>query len=229
MKKKKKKNSQKRIFIKLFLCLVYLIAMTVLSVCAYRIFQEKETIKPWEEISDMDEYSYIEISKMSEKFAYYSTNKKSIHFVIEEEDTGQWHTYLIAINASDYQKYKDIIDYTYERTTKEPAKVKVYGYPVIINEELKTLAIKNLPNFMPAENEIVITAENFETYLTNSYLDTTMSRKDNFSVPLFIVLLMILIMLFLLIFTIFDRDKIVDDVDDIVDEIINKYTKNKEK
>ena len=45
MKKKKKKNSQKRIFIKLFLCLVYLIAMTVLSVCAYRIFQEKEAIK----------------------------------------------------------------------------------------------------------------------------------------------------------------------------------------
>ena len=229
MKKKKKKNSQKRIFIKLFLCLVYLIAMTVLSVCAYRIFQEKEAIKPWEEISDMDEYSYIEISKMSEKFAYYSTNKKSIHFVIEEEDTGQWHTYLIAINASDYQKYKDIIDYTYERTTKVPEKIKVYGYPVIINKELKALAIKNLPNFMPAENEIVITDENFETYLTNSYLDTTMSRKDNFSISLFIVLLMILVMLFLLIFTIFDRDKIVDDVDDIDDEIINKYTKTKER
>lgn len=226
-KKNKKKKSEKRIFIKLFLCLIYLIAMTVLSVCAYKIFQEKEEIKPWEKITNADEYSYIEVSRMSEKFAYYSTSKKSIHFVIEKEDTGAWHTYLISINNSDYSKFKDIIDYTYERTTKEPAPIKVYGYPVVINAELKALAIKNLPNFMPTENEIVINEENFDTYLTNSYLDTTIARTDTFSVPLFIILLMIFVLLGLFIFTIFDKDKIVDDVDDIIDDVLKKYTKPK--
>lgn len=226
-KKKKKKNNEKKIAIKLILSLVYIIAITVLSVSAYQIFKEKQVIKPWEKITDVNEYSYIEVSKMSEKFAYYSTNKKSIHFVIEKEETGQWHTYLIAINDSDYSKFKDIIDYTYERTEEEPEPVKVYGYPVIINDELKDLAIKNLPNFIPAENEVIITKDNFDQYLTNSYLDTTLSREDTFSVPLFIILLMIFIMICLFLFTIFGKDKIVNDVDDIVEDIKNKYTKNK--
>lgn len=224
-KKKKKRNNEKKIAIKLILSLIYIIVITVLSVSAYQIFKEKQVIKPWEKITDVNEYSYIEVSKMSEKFAYYSTNKKSIHFVIEKEETGQWHTYLIAINDSDYSKFKDIIDYTYERTEEEPDPVKVYGYPVIINDELKDLAIKNLPNFIPAENEVIITKDNFDQYLTNSYLDTTIEREDTFSVPLLIILLMIFVMICLFLFTIFGKDKIVNDVDDIVEDIKNKYAK----
>ena len=65
-----------------------------------------------------------------------------IHFVIEQENTGLWHTYLIAIDEKDYDKYKDIIDYTYERTDQVPNAVQVYGYPVIIDEELKTFLRK---------------------------------------------------------------------------------------
>ncbi len=224
-KKIKRKNKENKIAIKLILSLIYIIVITVLSVSAYQIFKEKQVIKPWEKITDVNEYSYIEVSKMSEKFAYYSTNKKSIHFVIEKEETGQWHTYLIAINDSDYSKFKDIIDYTYERTEKEPDPVKVYGYPVVINDELKSLALKNLPNFIPAENEIIINEENFEQYLTNSYLDTTLDREDTFSVQLFIILLMIFVMICLFLFTIFGKDKIVNDVDDIVEDIKRKYIK----
>ena len=95
------------------------------------------------------------------------------------------------------------IDYTYERTEVEPEPVKVYGYPVIINDELKDLAIKNLPNFIPAENEVIITKDNFDQYLTNSYLDTTIQREDTFSVPLLIILLMIFVMICLFLFTIY--------------------------
>ena len=140
-KKKKKKKSprakkslEKRIAIKLSLCIVYLIAITILAVCAYRIYEDKVKVVPWEEVTTSDEYSYIVVSKMSEKFAYYSTNKKSIHFVIEKEKTGQWHAYLIAIEDSDYSKFKDIIDYTYDRTDKLPEPKKVFGYPVLIND-----------------------------------------------------------------------------------------------
>ena len=45
---------------------------------------------------------------MSEKFAYYEEENIGIHFVIETEETGEWRTYLIAINESDYDRYKDI-------------------------------------------------------------------------------------------------------------------------
>lgn len=231
-KKKKKKKSprakkslEKRIAIKLSLCIVYLIAITILAVCAYRIYEDKVKVVPWEEVTTSDEYSYIVVSKMSEKFAYYSTNKKSIHFVIEKEKTGQWHAYLIAIEDSDYSKFKDIIDYTYDRTDKLPEPKKVFGYPVLINDELKQLALDNINNFLPADNEVEITADNFESYLTNSYLDTTLAKEDNFNIPLFAVLMTLVIVIVLFIITISDRDHIADDLDDILIEIRKKYMK----
>ena len=170
--KKKKAIDEKRFAIKMFMCLVYLIIITILFVCSYRIFEQKKNIVSWSNVETVEDYTYITINKMSEKFAYYQDTNIGIHFVIEKEDTGLWHTYLIAINENDYNKYKAIIDYTYERTTEIPEPIKVYGYPVITNNELKNLAIKNIKNFVPAENEVQITTENYDAYLTNSYLDT---------------------------------------------------------
>lgn len=234
MKKRRKKkrrelSPEKRFAIKIILCSAYLIVITILSVCSYKIYTEKQAVKSWSEVSSPEEYAYIKVSKMSEKFAYYSTSKKSIHFVIEQEETGAWYTYLIAIKDSDYSKFEDIIDYTYERTDKVPKPVKVYGYPVVINDELKQLAIKNIVNFLPVENEIVITEENFNEYLTNSYLDTTIEREEDFSSVLFVSLLMVFIMIVLFFITIFDKEKIKinHDFDDIVTEIKNKYLKQK--
>lgn len=200
---------EKRLIFKSFICLVYLIVITILVVCIYQLYQEKEEILPWSQVETVNDYSYITISRMSEKFAYYEQSNKEIHFVIEEEDTGLWHTYLIAIDADDYDKYKAIIDYTYERTTEVPEPITVYGYPVVIDDELKQLAIQNITNFVPAENEVVITDENFNTYLTNSYLDTTIPQRDEFSFILFIVIIILVIVCLMFILTILDRDKVV--------------------
>ena len=99
---------------------------------------------------------------------------------------------------------------------------KVYGYPVIANDKLKALAIKNIKNFVPAENEVVVTEDNYETYLSNSYLDTTKKKKEQFSILLFLTLLLILIVFMLLIATIFNKDKIVDKVDNKIDKEIDR-------
>ena len=200
---------EKRLIFKTFICLIYLIVITILVVCIYQLYHEKEKILPWSSADSVEDYTYITISKMSEKFAYYENSKKEIHFVIEEEDTGQWHTYLVAIDEDDYSKYKDIIDYTYERTTEVPEPVKVYGYPVVIDDELKQLAIQNITNFVPAENEVVITNDNFNTYLTNSYLDTTLPRQEKFSFVLFLVIVILIIVVLMFILTILDQDKVV--------------------
>lgn len=224
-KKEKPPIRENRLAIKLLVCSVYLIVITILFVCSYKLFQQKNEIIPWGQVENIDEYSYIEVSKMSEKFAYYEKENIGIHFVIEKEDTGQWHTYLIAIKEDEYDKYKQIIDYTYERTKEVPEPIKVYGYPVIIDDNLKNMAIKNIINFVPAENEITITTENFSSYLTNSYLDTTKPQKDKFSIVLCITLFLLLTMLSLLIFTIFDKDKIVDNIDDKLTEAKTKTKK----
>ena len=213
MKKVNKEKTEKQLTIKLCLCIVYLIVITILFVCSYKLFQAKYYARPWGEVESVDEYSYIKVSRMSEKFAYYEKENIGIHFVIEKEDTGRWHTYLIAIDEKEYDKYKDIIDYSYDRTKEIPETIKVYGYPVIANENLKDMAIKNIENFIPAENEVKITTENYDSYLTNSYLDTTISQKEEFSLPLTITYILLIIIVILLIITVFDKDKIVDELD----------------
>ncbi len=223
--RKNKKKTEKRVTMKMLLCILYLIVITVLFVCAYSVFKDKEKTIPWDKVTTADQYAYIDISQMSEKFAYFSDSKKQIHFVIEKEDTGLWHTYLIAINEEDYNQYKDIIDYTYQRTDKVPEKKRVYGYPVIINSDLKRLAINNITNFIPAENEVVITNENFNEYLTNSYLDVTNDKKDSFNFILMIILLMIFIVIVLFILTATSKNEPTDDVKRMVKNIRKRLNK----
>ena len=213
MKEKRKKKIEKKLISKMLLSIIYLIVITILFVCSFSLFKQKQDVVPWDEVENTSQYSYIKVSKMSEKFAYYEDTKKEIHFVIEEEETGAWHTYLIAINEGDYDKFKNIIDYTYERTDKKPKAKKVYGYPVIINDELKKLAIENIKNFIPADNEVEITEENFNDYLTNSYLDITIEKQDNFDVILFILLLLLGAMIIIFIMTIFSKETVIENVD----------------
>lgn len=200
---------EKRIMFKIFICIFYLIAITILALCIHELYEEKFKITPWSEVESTDEYTSIKIFKMSEAFAYYEKTNKEIHFVIEQEDTGLWHTYLIAIDKDDYDKYKNIIDYTYERTTEVPEAITVYGYPVVIDDELKQLAISNINNFVPKENEVVINNDNFNTYLTNSYLDTTIPYQEEFSILLCFIIIVFVIVILMFILTIFDKDKVV--------------------
>ena len=221
----KQKKKEKNILLKLFLSLIYLIMITILFVISYNLYEEKQEIVSWSEVENIDDYTYMDIYKMSEKFAYYKESNIGIHFVIEKEETGLWHTYLIAINENEYDKYKSIIDYTYERTDKVPEPIRVYGYPVIISKEIKALAIKNIPNFVPKENEIVINDENYEKYLTNSYLDTTKEKKEEFSIILCISLLLIFIIFALMIMTIFDKGKIIEEIEIKENKIIKRKRK----
>lgn len=213
MKKQEKVNTR-RLVIKLVLCLIYLVIITILLVGSYRLFLEKKMISPWDEVHSTEEYSYVEISRMSEKFAYYENENIGLHFVIEEKDTGEWHTYVIAIDEDKYNDFKDIIDYSYERTEKVPEPVVVYGYPTIMTDDLKEMIVNNISNFLPADSEVKITRENLDVYLTNSYLDTTKKQKEYFSFILFTTLLLLFIMIALFIFTIFDRDRIVDNLEE---------------
>ena len=201
------KNKENRLGLKIFTCLIYFLIMVILCICSYQLFKQKQIILPWNQIKSVDEYTYIDISKMSEKFAFHEKKNLGFHFVIEEEKNGLWHTYVIAINEEEYEKYQSIIDYSYERITEKPKSMRVYGYPVIVNDMIKELAIKNISNFLPAENEVEITEENYENYLTNSYLDTTKRKKEKFSITMCLSFLLIFVVFVLMLLTILDKNK----------------------
>lgn len=197
-----KKENEEKLIIKYLIILGHLILITILSVLFYGVYKKENIVKSWENVNNTKEYSYIKISKMSESFAKDEKNDKSFHFVIEQEDTGVWHTYVVAINSNSYEKFKKIIDYSYERITEKPKEVKAYGYPVIADSNLKDLVIKNISKFLPKENEIIIDASNYEKYLTNCYLDTTIEKNKSFSLKLAVCsffLFLTIISLFLII------------------------------
>ena len=67
---------EKRLIFKSFICLIYLIVITILIVCIYQLYNEKKEVLPWNEVESVDDYSYITISRMSERFAYYQDSNK---------------------------------------------------------------------------------------------------------------------------------------------------------
>ena len=134
----------------MFLCIIYLIVITILFVCSYKLFQAKYDAKPWGEVESVEEYAYIKVSRMSEKFAYYEQENIGIHFVIEKEVTGQWRTYIIAIDENKYNEYKEIIDYTYtpSETLKATDKKITISYTEgKITKNLSTKAVERFLNY----------------------------------------------------------------------------------
>jgi len=227
-KKEVKKQNSFRFLIKMSLCLIYLVVAFILAYCAFNIYTvERKPIK-WEKVSNTKDYAYIDIDKMSEKFATIDT-KKEIHFIIDEEKkTGLWHIYLLAIEEKDYKKYKKIIDYSYGRVEEKPKPVRVYGYPTATSVELKKLTIKNYKNFVSFENEVELNLNNFNEYLTNTYLDSTKKQEQNFNWIVVILLILELVLFVLIIVTILDKDRLVDEVDRLV-ELEEKKRKKKKK
>ena len=214
-----KKKNDRRLGIRLILSIVYLMIITILFVFGYKIYKESNNPKRYQEASSTDEYSYIEISKMSEKFAYSESTNIGIHFVVEKEETGIWHTYLVAINEDDIGKYQKLIDYAKGETKTIPKTKKVYGYPVNINDQIKEMAIKNINNFLPSTNEVKITNDNYEDYLTNSYLDTTKEKKEEIPPLLTLIGTTLIVVVLMLILVIIDKDFLVDKIYDKIKKI----------
>ena len=205
-------KNDKRLGIRLLLSVIYLMIITILFVCGYKIYKEENDPIKYQEATSTDDYSYIEVSKMSDKFAYSEKNNIGIHFVVEREETGIWHTYLIAINEKNIKKYQELIDYAKGKTSTIPKPIKVYGYPVNINNEIKEMAIKNINNFLPSTNEVKINNENYENYLTNSYLDTTKKKEEIISPMLILISSLLIIVLLLFILVIIDKNILVNKI-----------------
>ncbi len=180
--------------------------------CAYTLYNQKKVMVPWHHIKTTDDYTYMSIIKMSEKFAFYEKHNIGLHYVVEKDNKEAWNTYVIAIDEKDYNKFKPMIDYTYERVDKKPKAIKLYGYPIEIDEDVKKSILNSVAKFIPIESEIKITEDNWQDYLTTFYLDTTKEKKVFFSIPLFISLLSAAIMIILMFLTIIDKGKKEDNL-----------------
>ena len=190
IKKEEKTKKSFRLSVKVVFCTIYLIVVFILAYCAFYLYQEQRQPTPWERVRSTQDYTYIDIDKMSEKFARVDDDK-NVHFIIDEEKKGSLHIYLLVIDKSDYAKYKKIIDYSYD---------------------LKELTIKNYKKFVSLENKVELSHENFDEYLTDTYLDTTKEVTYNFNWIVVVLLALDAVLIFLVIITILDKDRLVDEV-----------------
>ena len=211
IKKEEKTKKSFRLSVKVVFCTIYLIVVFILAYCAFYLYQEQRQPTPWERVRSTQDYTYIDIDKMSEKFARVDDDK-NVHFIIDEEKKGSLHIYLLVIDKSDYAKYKKIIDYSYGRTKEKPESVRAVGYPVKISDDLKELTIKNYKKFVSLENKVELSHENFDEYLTDTYLDTTKEVTYNFNWIVVVLLALDAVLIFLVIITILDKDRLVDEV-----------------
>ena len=190
IKKEEKTKKSFRLSVKVVFCTIYLIVVFILAYCAFYLYQEQRQPTPWERVRSTQDYTYIDIDKMSEKFARVDDDK-NVHFIIDEEKKGSLHIYLLVIDKSDYAKYKKIIDYS---------------------DDLKELTIKNYKKFVSLENKVELSHENFDEYLTDTYLDTTKEVTYNFNWIVVVLLALDAVLIFLVIITILDKDRLVDEV-----------------
>ena len=226
---RKKESKKYRTLIKIIVCIIHIVVIAILGFCSFEVYQRGDAAKNFSEIKRENKYVYLDISEMSDAIAKIDKGKKKVHIVIEKTDSGKWYTYLIAIKAKDEKKYKSLIDYSETETNKVPKKIRVYGYTKKINNDIKKKVIKNSTTLSTKKEGNVITNKNFEKYLTDLYLDTTVTKHHEFNYVMLILLLMLVILTITLILVIFDKDKIVDEVDKITEESIKKITKKEEK
>ena len=66
---KSKRKKKLRFIIKILLCFVYLLIGFILVFCAYKLYEKDQEIINWADVENTNQYSYIEISQMSEAFA----------------------------------------------------------------------------------------------------------------------------------------------------------------
>lgn len=176
--------------------IMLLFMMFVLFLSSYYIYtKSRKEIHYDKKTTD---YSYLEINEMSDSFAI--VDNKELHFVKDKNNI-----YMIAIKKEEKEKYQRIINYTYGKT-KNKTKLKIAGFPIKINKEIKTLSIKYINHFLSYENRVDINEKNYEEYLPLTYLDTTIQEFYGFNyIVFFLFLLFILLFLSVLLFCIKKR------------------------
>lgn len=188
--KQRKRKLKRSIIKKFFIFLIFTVILCFLFYMTYYIYMEMRAISKYNK--KVQEYSYLEIEKMSDKFA--EIENKEFHFVRDKYNV----IYIISIDNNKLDKYENMIEYTYGKREKVDS-IKLYGLPVRVSQELKQLIINNINKFLSFNEQMDITVENYEEYLPITFLDTTIKEQYKFNYVVFLLFLIFSILFLLLI------------------------------
>lgn len=162
--------------IKLITGIILILISLIIEVKGFN-FMKKELKDPISliDVRNEKEYSYIDVSLMTDYFATYGNDEgksKFIYFVWDEK-----YMYVTNLTKDNLEKLKDIMAYSYKEIDNKPKQVRIYGYSKEIENDLKRIIIKSYNEMYEEE---FLNNENIDNYLGIYYLDTSYTPDDDF-------------------------------------------------
>jgi hypothetical protein len=138
----------------------------------------------------VNEYATLDVQYLTEPFA--SKDDIECSFAMDKDN----NMYIIVLNEDDLKRLQQIKDYTYsdDEDKQMPESVQIFGRTQEIPLDLKKLAIES---YNEIYNEQIINEDNFNEHLSNVYLNTKLSPRDDtiYVIIEFICFIMILVLL----------------------------------
>ena len=176
----KEKEFKKNIKVKTGTLIIGLIMLALgigLEIFAY-LHMKNTTENPiiLEDANKEGEYVCLNVESMTDYFATYGTEKKAsqkVYFLFDDK-----YMYMANLNENGLKELESIMEYAYseDENKEKPEPIKVCGITTFIPSKLKSLAI-NAYNEMADEK--ILTNSNFESYLTDFYINTEGGPKED--------------------------------------------------
>ena len=117
-------------------------------------------------------YSYLDIQYLSYPIASYVSNED--HQICLAEDM-EGYPYIVCLDETQLESYQELLDYTYGDSGEDPGLLRLYGYPQVIQEELKDYIVEYGNQFWDSS---FLTRENVSEYFGSYFLDTTQTEAE---------------------------------------------------
>lgn len=174
--------------------ILMILVLTVIGIIIFRAeneFVNKSTDSLQEFTSALDVgYSKLTPMYLSEPFASNYDDTILSCLAVDED----YNTYIVSIKDDDFEKYQDLINYTYNESIMDiPAEVTFEGTSQLINKDLKDLAMNGYNIFWGMDP---LQKVDSSFLLGNYYLDTTQKRAINYgplAIPIIGVIFLIVI------------------------------------
>lgn len=135
--------------------------------------------------TEQDEPAYLNVQYMSDAVAYLEAVESMQYYITFDS---QWNPSVICLYDSELATYQPYIDWLFSDTTDgRPEEIKVTGYSVPYDEELKGFVIEYFNALVGVD---AVTEDNFEEYFGGFYLTTGLSSTgyENFNIGIYCLL-----------------------------------------
>lgn len=163
----KKKLKLKNSVITILVVILFLFISFILFSAAYFIYKNNREVSYY---NGDKNYSYIEVSSISNPIAESKGGK--FYFVTDKDDK----IYVVFISDKKIKKIKN--------------KTRIYGYPTVIDDDLRNIIIKDINKNLSYDKRLDINDKNYKDYVTGYFLDSTVNAKYKFNYIVFILLIL---------------------------------------